>query len=158
MIDWEDAAIGDPLADLANARLEILWAYGWDAMTTFTARYLARCSVDVTALPTINAYRCNCSICSKSGHVGMVVPRERFKLISGEDCLVEYRFDSGEANHLFCKYCGIKSFYIPRSHPDGISIHIHCLDPGTVEKTDIEKFDGQNWEHNSDTFSNEYPN
>lgn len=39
VVDWEDAAIGDPLADLANARLELLWAFGGDAMEDFTRHY-----------------------------------------------------------------------------------------------------------------------
>lgn len=41
VIDWEDAALGDPLADLANARLEILWAFGDEAMQNFTRQYQA---------------------------------------------------------------------------------------------------------------------
>ncbi len=76
----------------------------------------------------------------------MIVPRDRFTLISGEECLTEYTFDSGVAKHLFCKHCGIKSFYSPRSHPDGVSINASCLDPGTIEKMNVTKFDGQNWE------------
>lgn len=83
---------------------------------------------------------------------------ERFNLVSGEDCLLEYSFDSGEAKHLFCKHCGIKSCYLPRSHPDGVRIHVPCLDSGTIEKTKIEQFDGQNWERNAAAISNEYPN
>ena len=77
---------------------------------------------------------------------GMIVPKDRFRLLSGEDCLTEYRFDSGEARHLFCRHCGIKSFYLPRSHPDGVSVNARCLDPGTVEAMNITQFDGQNWE------------
>ncbi|HEU5425006.1 MAG TPA: phosphotransferase, partial [Nitrolancea sp.] len=51
IIDWEDAAAGDPLADLANSRLELLWACGEEAMRLFTLRYLALTSIDATALP-----------------------------------------------------------------------------------------------------------
>lgn len=51
IIDWEDAAVGDPLADLANARLELLWALGEEAMRRFTARYLALAASDTTDLP-----------------------------------------------------------------------------------------------------------
>lgn len=36
VIDWEDAQLGDPLADVANARLEILWAFGIEAMLRFS--------------------------------------------------------------------------------------------------------------------------
>jgi aminoglycoside phosphotransferase (APT) family kinase protein len=50
MVDWEEAAIGDPLADVANARLELLWAYGAEAMHTFTQRYAALTGVDLADL------------------------------------------------------------------------------------------------------------
>jgi aminoglycoside phosphotransferase (APT) family kinase protein len=50
VIDWEDAHIGDPLADVANARLEILWAFGTDAMQQFTAQYLSLANLDTTNL------------------------------------------------------------------------------------------------------------
>jgi len=52
VIDWEDAALGDPLADLANARLEILWWFGDAAKDTFTARYLTQAAeCDPRSLP-----------------------------------------------------------------------------------------------------------
>ena len=76
----------------------------------------------------------------------MIVPRDRFNLKSGEDCLTEYTFNTGVAKHLFCIHCGIKSFYIPRSHPDGINVNARCLDSGTIDKMKITQFDGQNWE------------
>lgn len=108
--------------------------------------HCGRVRFEVRASAVINVSECNCSICSKSGYLGMIVPKDRFSLKSGEECLTEYTFDSGEAKHLFCKHCGIKSFYIPRSHPDGINVNARCLDPGTVEKTNVTPFDGQNWE------------
>ncbi|REK71844.1 phosphotransferase family protein [Paenibacillus paeoniae] len=39
VIDWEDAAWGDPLSDVSNARLELLWSYGEEAMEAFTRQY-----------------------------------------------------------------------------------------------------------------------
>jgi aminoglycoside phosphotransferase (APT) family kinase protein len=51
VIDWEDAALGDPLADVANTRLEILWAFGIDAMHRFTQHYQSMTSIDFTNLP-----------------------------------------------------------------------------------------------------------
>jgi len=108
--------------------------------------HCGRVRFEVRAPATINVSQCNCSICSKSGHLGMIVPRDRFTLVSGEDCLAEYRFGNGVARHLFCKNCGIKSFYYPRSHPEGVSVNASCIDPGTVEDMIIKPFDGQNWE------------
>jgi aminoglycoside phosphotransferase (APT) family kinase protein len=52
VLDWEDAAIGDPLADVANARLELLWARGAEAKDEFTRWYRSLVpGVDVTDLP-----------------------------------------------------------------------------------------------------------
>ncbi|RAP77175.1 phosphotransferase family protein [Paenibacillus montanisoli] len=57
VLDWEDAAVGDPLSDLAGSRLELLWAYGPDAMETFTRAYTARMSgIDYTDLPYWELY------------------------------------------------------------------------------------------------------
>ena len=51
IIDWEDAALGDPLADVANSRLEVLWAFGIDAMQSFTRQYQAMTTIDFINLP-----------------------------------------------------------------------------------------------------------
>lgn len=47
---------------------------------------------------------------------------------------------------MFCKVCGVQSFYSPRSNPDGRGVAIHCLDQGTVMGTTVTYFDGQDWE------------
>lgn len=51
VIDWEDAAVGDPLADVGNSRLELLWALGVDAMRTFTDQYQRLTALDWANLP-----------------------------------------------------------------------------------------------------------
>jgi hypothetical protein len=101
---------------------------------------------EVLAPENITVSQCNCSICSKSGYLGLIVPRDRFTLKCGEKSLIEYTFNTGIAKHLFCNSCGIKSFYVPRSHPDGVSVNARCLDPETVRDMTIKQFDGQNWE------------
>jgi len=89
---------------------------------------------------------CNCSICSKTGFLHLIVPAARFRLLSGAEVLTSYQFNTGTARHLFCSVCGIKSFYVPRSHPEGISVHARCLAPGTVTTMTVTPFDGRNWE------------
>jgi hypothetical protein len=101
---------------------------------------------EVEAPEELELTECNCSICSKTGYWHLIVTRDRFRLLSGEDNLETYTFDTHEAKHLFCKTCGIKSFYIPRSHPDGYSVNARCLDEGTVRSMKFEQFDGKNWE------------
>jgi hypothetical protein len=76
------------------------------------------------------------------------VTADRFNLLHGEDSLVDYRFHTGVARHLFCGSCGIKSFYVPRSHPESFSVNLNCIElPDEVEVT-IEDFDGRNWSKN----------
>lgn len=100
----------------------------------------------VEAPERITCIECNCSICAKSGYLHLIVPRSRFTLLHGEDNLTTYSFNTGVAQHRFCKTCGIKAFYIPRSNPDGFDVNVRCLEPQPRELT-VEPFDGRNWEH-----------
>ena len=99
---------------------------------------------DAPARPVV--LDCNCSICRMTGYLHLIVPQTQFRLLRGEAELGEYRFNSGAARHLFCRHCGIKSFYVPRSHPDSVSVHLRCLDPATLLGFDVTPFDGANWE------------
>jgi hypothetical protein len=78
-----------------------------------------------------------------TGYLHVNVPHEQFELLSGRDALSSYRFGSGAAEHLFCRHCGVKSFYQPRSHPDCWSINVNCLDEPLA--LDVAKFDGRDW-------------
>ena len=89
---------------------------------------------------------CNCSICSATGFRHLMVPHDHFRLISGDDKLTSYRFGTGAANHLFCRICGIKSFYQPRSHPNAWSVNFNSLDDPRILQVTVTSFDGRNWE------------
>jgi hypothetical protein len=95
---------------------------------------------------TVDVLDCNCSICAKTGFQHLLVRHADFSLEAGENALQSYRFGTGAAEHLFCKVCGIKSFYQPRSHPEAWSVNLRCLDQGHGLTVQIESFDGQNWE------------
>lgn len=101
---------------------------------------------EVQAPARLTVQSCNCSICAKTGFLHLIVSAADFTLLSGGDALTHYRFNTGTAEHLFCRVCGVKSYYVPRSNPDGFSVNFRCLDDGTVEAVEIEAFDGQNWE------------
>lgn len=88
---------------------------------------------------------CNCSICAKKGFLGLIVPAEDFALLDGADDLVTYRFNTGVAEHRFCKTCGIHPFSRPRSHPDRFDVNLRTLDGG-IGGFEIVPFDGQHWE------------
>ncbi|WP_237055208.1 GFA family protein [Microbulbifer sediminum] len=94
------------------------------------------------------AHACNCSMCEMVGFQHLIVPAAAFELLQGEGDLTCYIFNSGVARHYFCRHCGVKSFYIPRSNPDGYSINLRCLDK-QPEGVKVEPFDGRNWERNA---------
>ena len=103
---------------------------------------------EIEAPETIECQDCNCSICSKAGFLHLILPLSKFKLLSGQDNLTTYTFNTGVAKHTFCSRCGVKPFYTPRSNPDGIDINVRCLDP-VPSNLVVEKFDGQNWEQHA---------
>ena len=101
---------------------------------------------EVDAPAHIEVMDCNCSICTKTGYLHLAVKRERFRLLSDEGALTTYTFNTGTAKHLFCSRCGIKSFYVPRSHPDGYSVNVRCIESPAIEGMTTVKIDGRNWE------------
>ena len=94
---------------------------------------------------------CNCSICTKKGFLHLIVPANRFTLLRGADMLSTYRFNTGIAQHKFCKVCGIHSFYTPRSHPEGVDVNVRCLDGVDVAALVRRPFDGRHWEESIGT-------
>jgi hypothetical protein len=105
-----------------------------------------RVRFEVTAPAQIEVADCNCSMCRMSGYLHLIVPKERFKLLRGDDAICTYTFNTGVAKHFFCATCGVKSFYIPRSHPDGVSVNARCIDAGSIEAMTVHPFDGHDWE------------
>ena len=97
----------------------------------------------------VTVHECNCSMCQMLGFQHLIVPAIDFSLLSGKEKLSLYTFNTGVAQHYFCSVCGVKSFYVPRSNPDGISLNLRCMDRRQFRSIVIEPFDGQNWEDNA---------
>jgi hypothetical protein len=89
---------------------------------------------------------CNCSICGKKGFLHLIVPCDRFELTSGEGETTTYRFNTGVAQHLFCRTCGIHSYYVPRSDPDKVDVNVRCLHDVDLASIQPKPFDGRHWE------------
>lgn len=114
--------------------------------------HCGRVKFEVEIPESVTAHRCNCSICRKSGYLHLIVAANNFRLIRGEECLTDYRFHTGVARHLFCNHCGIKSFYVPRSHPEAFSVNLNCLDLPAEIVVKSEAFDGRNWSASREQF------
>ena len=115
--------------------------------------HCGRVKFEIQVGSQVVVHHCDCSICELTGFVHLIVPAGDFKLLCGESELSEYQFNTGTARHLFCKVCGVKSFYVPRSNPDGYSINLRCLQlPESVSITE-ESVDGKNWEQGAGKLS-----
>jgi hypothetical protein len=119
--------------------------------------HCGRVRFEVQAPADIEVLNCNCSICSKTGYLHLIVPSAHFRLLSDPAGLTTYQFNTGTARHLFCSVCGIKSFYVPRSHPHGYSVNARCLDAGTVTGMRTIACDGRDWEKQFPQGRGEYP-
>lgn len=107
---------------------------------------------EVRAPEYLSLIECNCSICHTSGFLHLHVNKNDFKMLSGGEQLTTYRFNTMQAQHTFCKICGIKPFYRPRSHPEDYSVNVRCLNVNPDKIFNIAQFNGQNWEQNIDQF------
>ncbi len=127
---------------------------GWNAPQRVSERmvthaggcHCGRVRFEVLAPAKLEVADCNCTICRKSGYLHLIVPADRFTLISGREALTTYTFNTRVAKHYFCSHCGIKSFYIPRSHPDGVSVNARCIDSDTITELSVIPFNGREWE------------
>jgi hypothetical protein len=108
--------------------------------------HCGRVRFEVTAPARIEVLECDCSVCSKVGYLHLIVDDAQFKLLQGEDSLSLYTFNTHTAKHFFCSVCGVKSFYKPRSRPDGISVNVRCIEEGSIESMSIKPFNGRDWE------------
>ena len=112
-------------------------------------------SFEVAAPVDVVITDCNCSMCNLTGFQHLIVEADDFRLLAGENNQISYRFGTHTAEHLFCRCCGVKAFYTPRSHPEGISVNLRCLDQTKFESIEFKEFDGQNWEENIEALKGE---
>ncbi len=108
--------------------------------------HCGRVRFEVDAPAELYIDECNCSMCARTGFLHLIVTADRFRITQGREALTEYTFNTRTARHLFCSHCGIKPFYVPRSHPDGWSVNARCIDEGTVVSLKINAIDGRHWE------------
>lgn len=118
-----------------------------EALVTHTgACHCGAVTFEVDAPADLTVWDCNCSICLLKRNTHFIVPKSRFRLLTGADKITEYRFNTKVAVHCFCSVCGVQAFYSPRSNPDGCAVTVHCIAPGTIKSVSTVKFDGANWE------------
>ena len=106
---------------------------------------------------TQSTYRCNCSICRRTRFWPAIAMPEQFRLLSGEDKLTQYLFNSKKNQHYFCRVCGVRSFGIGTETPVGkmVGVNLGCLtdvSEAELAKAPITYVDGANNVHNAPEF------
>jgi hypothetical protein len=88
---------------------------------------------------------CNCSICSRRGHLLTFVSPDKFELLSGADATTDYQFNKHVIHHLFCSTCGVGS-YAWGTRADGTKHHalnVRCLEGVDLKSLTITPVDGK---------------
>jgi hypothetical protein len=96
-------------------------------------------------MPLGTVISCNCSLCSRTGHLLAFAPVEQFRLLSGEEQLRDYQFNKKQLHHFFCSQCGVRSFS-GGIGPDGKemrAINVRCLEGVDVDSLQVHKYDGK---------------
>lgn len=136
MIDGGLSSPGESLQDAAMQQ-----ANPSDMRTWSGGCHCGAVRFEVDASARLAVLDCTCSICRMTGFLHLIVPASRFRLLQGEAGLADYRFGTRTARHRFCTHCGVKPFYVPRSHPDGIDVNARCLDGITLDALAVTVFD-----------------
>jgi hypothetical protein len=88
---------------------------------------------------------CNCSYCEMRGLLLSFVPAESIKILTGEDELTEYRFNTEKIAHLFCKTCGVQPFgrAMREDGNVGYAINVRTIDAVNLAEVTRMPFDGR---------------
>ncbi len=89
---------------------------------------------------------CNCSICRRKGALWHAVPDIGLRIVSGEEELSLYQFNTQTAKHYFCRTCGVHPFTRPRINPKLWVVNVRCIDGVDLSALEVRPFDGANWE------------
>lgn len=98
---------------------------------------------------TQSSYRCNCSICRRTRFWPAVARADGFRLLTGQDQLTQYLFNTRKNQHWFCRVCGVRTHGVGTDTPIGVMVGVNlgCLEGVTDEelaRIPITHIDGLN--------------
>jgi len=94
--------------------------------------------------PITELTTCDCSLCVKRNALMTKVPEQALTIVSGEDALELYQWNTQVAKHYFCRHCGIYVFHRKRAAPDHFGVNIFCLDGFDVAAVSVRATEGAN--------------
>ncbi|WP_430736265.1 GFA family protein [Rhizobium wenxiniae] len=75
-----------------------------------------------------SARRCTCSYCRMRGAIAVSANLDDINIVSGEEALTLYQFNTNTAKHYFCSVCGIYTHHQRRSNPNQYGVNVACLE------------------------------
>jgi hypothetical protein len=88
---------------------------------------------------------CNCSMCARRASLLWFVPREKLRLLTGEDAAATYLFNKHAIRHRFCPDCGIHAFGEAEA-PGGArmaAINLRTLEHFDLDSVPVKHYDGR---------------
>lgn len=107
--------------------------------------HCGRVTFELTA-KLASVMECNCSLCRRVGALWHGASDASLRILSGEDGLTLYQFNTRTARHYFCPHCGVHPFTRPRLDPTRWAVNVRCLEGVALEALERRPFDGENWE------------
>ena len=98
------------------------------------------------AADLVVAMDCNCSLCRRKGALWHGADEVDLRILSGEEELALYQFNTMTAKHYFCRHCGVQPFGRPRIAPSKWVVNVRCIDAVDLSSLKILPFDGLHWE------------
>jgi hypothetical protein len=95
---------------------------------------------------------CNCSLCRRRGALWHGASESSLRIVTGEQDLVHYQFNTRTAQHYFCGHCGIHPFARPRLDPSKWVVNVRCIDDVDLSSLPVRRFDGEHWEEAAKAF------
>lgn len=90
---------------------------------------------------------CNCSLCTKTGFLGVYFPSEELQIEGEFDVYI--RSDSNPAciAQQRCRHCGILTHWVPLTDPPHVRMGVNArlIEPEALEGVPVVEVDGRGW-------------
>lgn len=85
---------------------------------------------------------CDCSLCAMRGARMAQIDESALTILAGEDELALYTWNTGVAQHRFCRRCGVYTFHRKRAAPDRFGVNVACLEGFDPDSVRFREADG----------------
>ncbi len=91
--------------------------------------------------------QCNCSLCTKTGFLGVYFPSEELHIEGEFDSYVRSDSNPAYIAQQRCRHCGILTHWVPLADPphERMGVNARLLEPELLESVTVVEIDGRSW-------------